>query len=314
MAVAARGGFKLGTAILIISVFTGSIMATRSLAYSYSLKAPIIEEISLNSIYSITRETGKEGGCGVKVAHLNSGGEYVTVLGPGNVTLFLSLIGEGKPRDLEDGEALVSKDLGSAVNGEVILVQDIPLTYVGKINSVGYFIVMNRKTLEGLSNEGEVFNFNEAPEHFEEGLEIAPGAVTLIKGLSGEIQMAIDVTSYLLYSCLGLACMLQTLYISREGEETFTVLSALNAKGLRVVCSLLVLSVMVGLAGAGLGYSLGMVSSSSISLLASRLFHIPYLKPSFNMDLLRDLGLSVGASSLGLVVGLLRGYRDATMG
>ena len=331
LAIASRGGLKLGSIILMVALFTGSITAVRTLSASYSSNTPLVKQMARPVRLSVVMDVDGVNGTRVRVASIDIQGSTVIVAAPekGGLGVWLSVTGLKRDSPaLGSDQALVSGRLLPSVSGGTIEVSGLVLQVVGTVDTANRMIVVGHETFsrlgfnhetfiyinggsQGAGNGGALKGLEEIGDEYRWVHAEAPSALSLIYGLSMEVHGLLNAVSLMLYVSLGLACLVQGYYSMREGQDTFMVFKAHRAGTKSMILSLCLLSVIVASISVLLGLSLGVIASSSASLGASLVIGVPYVKPAVSLILLLDLAVAFASSFLGLALGYARGYQGA---
>ncbi len=307
LSIAARGGFKLGATLLTVAIFTGMITATQIMITSYVINAPIIQEITINPQFAVSKKHFN-GSLRVEVASVTLNDTIITVFSTEDLAEYLYLIGySAETSQLNFGEALISKDLAPFISNGTLTIKELKLKVSGFIESQKT-ILISLDTMTALKLESEDFYYGKSVEADHSYIAEAPSSTSLIHGISREVQNALSTIKYALYTILTLTCLVQALHVMNESKGVFKVYLAFAPSKMRLYSSLISMAICVSAASVILGYAIGVTTSASASAVLSQLLKLPYIKPSFNDALIFDLALAFTSSSIGLSVGYVEGY------
>lgn len=311
MSIAARGGLRVGLIVLIISLFTGSIVGLHSLASSYSGYVAELKELQRQpsiSIYS----SRVEGSVEVHASRLDVGGLSVLVVWVSDLQAYMKLHGASLRGAAPGvGELLVGEGLKGLIGPVERAVEGLglkPSGYVSSEDYLAYSLIVNAETAKTLGLRG--LTIYEARPSVGGGSPIAeaPALQLLIRVVSEEVLGFLNLASLILLTGLALACFFQGYNASLESRATLKVLALLGASPSKAAPSLFALSLALSAISVLFGYCVGVFASASLSALASAAFNTPYLKPAVSLQQLHDAAFTLLAAFPSLSLGLLKGY------
>ncbi len=311
--IAARGGLKVGSTLLIIALFTALVISVQALTYSYTKEAPLLQEISRTPQILLTREPTEDGALKVQMAPTKLSDHTIILIAPERMEEYLHFFRAQVEGNLpEKGQVLIGTVVKTLLQGHTLTLQGHPLGVTGIFSTPShssYAVLVTPETLADLSVQTTAFYLSEASQesHFAEGIE-APCIIHLIDAVSREALDALAFTTLLLEGILALTCLIQGYTVMNRSKPTLEVFSSINASEKSMASLLVLIAVAIGGCGAVLGYALGMISSSAVSLLLSFAADLPYMKPLAGSHLLYAFLCSFVFSATALTLGFAFGY------
>jgi len=203
LSIAVRGELKVGVTIITVALFTGVITATQNILSSYSVNAPMIEEIATQPVLLIHPSNNGEA-LEVEVADVLVDGVLAVMVSPSNITRYLTLMrARSHLKQLEEGEALVSADILTSTVNESLKAAGVQLKVAGPVEPFDALLrtlIVSPKTLKALDVEAESLYYDEFAAG-SRGCE-APASISLIQGLTFEVQSLLSTIMYIMYASL----------------------------------------------------------------------------------------------------------------
>jgi hypothetical protein len=311
--ITARGGLKVGSTLLIIALFTALVISVQALTCSYTKEAPLLQEISQTPQILLTTEPTEENALKVQVAPTKLSDHTLILIAPEQMEEYLHLFRAQVEGNLpKKGQALIGTVVKSLLQGDTLALQGHLLNVTGTFSTPthsSYVVLVTPETLADLSIQTPALYLFEASQgsHFAEGIE-APCIIHLIDAVSREALDALAFTTLLLEVVLALTCLIQGYTVMNRSKPMLEVFSSLNASEKSMASFLALIAVAIGGCGAVLGYALGMISSSAVSLLLSLAADLPYMKTLAGSHLLHALLISFVFSATALTLGFAAGY------
>ncbi len=316
LAIAVRGGMKLGVIFLTIALFTGIITSVQNIVYAYSDEMPFLMEIAAQPRIAIFKQE-KPGAVEVRVVDVCIDGTIATLIAPSSVTEYLDIIGGGSYSPLKTGEMYVSGDImhyvqegALEIEGKILTVKDesIPTSLLFKT------LIISAETAEEIGLPTVSLYYSRYLEADSISWVEGPSSMSLIRGLTSEVQMFLSTITGLMYVLLCLTSLVQAFYVMSESRDTLRFFSVFGLSNYGMILNVVALAVIVSFVSVGFGYALGVISSASASAIVSIVLKIPYIKPNLSDELVFSLLLAFVSSSLGLSMGYVRGSFSASLG
>jgi hypothetical protein len=307
LSIASRGGFKLGTLIFTVALLTASLTALQTLTASYSDNVELIQRIALTPRFSLDKDQGTM--IEINVHPIND--VNVFLVAPSKLPEYLSISGvRDPPENLGENDVIISTTLQEHTVDGKITIKDKNLRVVMALNLPQDTVILTSTALNRLTpGSMKVYVSPGGEGRYSQ----APSTINLVKGLATEVQSIISSTGGLFFISLAVMAIIQATYVFEEGKESMQVFKALHAPNHSITASLLIVVFLVSGLTMVIGYSLGIVASSSISLLANLFIGTPYIKPVFSTRLFWSLILGFASIFTALSIGYIRGYRNVSV-
>jgi hypothetical protein len=311
--IAVRGGLKAGSTLFIIALFTALVISVQALAYSYTKEAPLLQEISQTPQILLAPGPTEENALRVQVAPTKLGDHTLIVIASEKMEEYLHLFQARVEGSLpEKGQALIGTVVKSLLQGDTLPLQGYLLNITGTFSTSAhsaYAVLIVPQTMADVSIQATTLYLSKPSQgsNFRAGTE-APCIIPLIDAVSREALEALAFTTLLLEIVLALTCLIQGYTVMNRSKPTLEVFSSLNASEKSMTSLLALTAVAIGGCGTVLGYALGMISSSAVSLLLSLAAGLPYMKPLAGSHLLHAFLISFVFSAAALTLGFAAGY------
>jgi hypothetical protein len=307
LSIASRGGFKLGTLIFTVSLFTASITTLHTLTASYSDNVELIQQIALTPRLSLDKVEGTM--IETNVYSLNK--VNVLLVAPSNVSEYLSIIGVRKPTEnLGENEVIISNTLLHWTIDGTMNIEGNQYQILMSLNLPQDTVVLTSNSLNRLTRDPltAYYSHNGVGQYSQ-----APASITLVKGIASEVQRLLSSMGLLFFASLAVMSIIQATYVFNEGRDSFKVFKALHSLNRGMTGSFLLVAFIVSGLTMVLGISMGIMTSAGISLIASVFIETPYVKPVPSVQLLWSLLLGFISIFLALSIGYIRGYRNVSV-
>ena len=310
LSITARGGFKIGFIIFIISLFTSLAVAVNTISYSYANKAPILKEISGEPQILILNSPSNNS-ISIKIGSLKIGSKMIIIISSNNLSGFLNILHISFSGDLpEYGEALIGRELEPLISNDTIGIKGLCLNISGVITSPKQFyntIVIADETAKTIKVSG----WKQYYITKKNGVNIlcgAPDLSILVEDVTREGTSSFSLIIYLNYILMTIAVIVEGYSVVLNTKSVFKVLTSLGVSNFKIISSLIILSILTSSISVVIGYAIGIFAPSIISSFLSITLHLPYVKPLVNPNLLFILLSSLILSSVSLAIGFARGY------
>lgn len=297
---ALRGGFKLLGPILLIALYTSSLVAISILFSSYSFKLRSISEMLSQTWINVTANL-TEGEAPIYAHFSVIEGKAVLILSPTNLEEWLRnhkakikpigngslILGRGLLELIKDGEINLN---GRRYNVGYVLEGDISLDFV---------IIVSKEIISQIPCVWEVY--------YERPINLSP-ILIFIEDLISVGWHGLSILFQIVSLSLILSLTVLVYVESVKVEGYLKLLTALNISRSKVAISLILLALPISLTGILLGASLGVVVSHVFSFALSRIHGIPFLKPQITIETVELLFWLSLSAYVAVALGMVSGY------